>query len=384
MDETVKHRPQQHPKDKIIVSERGMLDLPFLILTVLLVAIGVIMMFSASFARSYVEEGNSTYYFARQGIFAVIGIGIMMVVSYVNYQLWRTLSFPILAGSVVLLILVLLMGSSGGGAVRWLVIFGIRFQPSEVAKLGVVLSFAAMIAGYRDKMQTMKYGVVPFVAILAVMASLLILEKHLSATLIILALGASMMFLGGTKLRWFGLGALVVAGAVLIYLNAMGYASDRIAAWRDPFSMAKDEGFQIVQSLYAIGSGGFMGLGLGKGRQKYLYLPEEHNDYIFSIVCEELGFVGAVLIILLFILLIVRGYWIAMHSRDRFGALITAGLTTLLLLQVFLNIGVVTNFLPATGISLPFFSYGGTALLLQLFEMGIILNVSRSNKQNLI
>lgn len=384
MDETVKHRPQQQPKDKIIVSERGMLDLPFLILTVLLVAIGVIMMFSASFARSYVEEGNSTYYFARQGIFAVIGIGIMMVVSYVNYQLWRTLSFPILAGSVVLLILVLLMGSSGGGAVRWLVIFGIRFQPSEVAKLGVVLSFAAMIAGYRDKMQTMKYGVIPFVAILAVMASLLILEKHLSATLIILALGASMMFLGGTKLRWFGLGALVVAGAVLIYLNAMGYASDRIAAWRDPFSMAKDEGFQIVQSLYAIGSGGFMGLGLGKGRQKYLYLPEEHNDYIFSIVCEELGFVGAVLIILLFILLIVRGYWIAMHSRDRFGALITAGLTTLLLLQVFLNIGVVTNFLPATGISLPFFSYGGTALLLQLFEMGIILNVSRSNKQNLI
>lgn len=384
MDETVKHRPQPQPKDKIIVSERGMLDLPFLILTVLLVAIGVIMMFSASFARSYVEEGNSTYYFARQGVFAVIGIGIMMLVSYVNYQLWRSLSFPILAASVVLLILVLLMGSSGGGAVRWLVIFGIRFQPSEVAKLGVVLSFAAMIAGYRDKMQTMKYGVIPFVAILTVMAGLLILEKHLSATLIILALGASMMFLGGTKLRWFGLGALVVAGAVLIYLNTMGYASDRIAAWKDPFSMAKDEGFQIVQSLYAIGSGGFMGLGLGKGRQKYLYLPEEHNDYIFSIVCEELGFVGAVLIILLFILLIVRGYWIAMHSRDRFGALVTAGLTTLLLLQVFLNIGVVTNFLPATGISLPFFSYGGTALLLQLFEMGIILNVSRSNKQNLI
>ena len=164
----------------------------------------------------------------------------------------------------------------------------------------------------------------------------------------------------------------------------MGYASARITAWRDPFSDPSDNGYQIVQSLYAIGSGGMMGLGLGKSRQKYLYLPEEHNDYVFSIVCEELGFVGAALIILLFVLLIVRGYWIAMHARDRFGALVAAGLTTLLLLQVFLNIGVVTNFLPATGISLPFFSYGGTALLIQLAEMGIVLNISRSNKRNLI
>ena len=158
----------------------------------------------------------------------------------------------------------------------------------------------------------------------------------------------------------------------------------RITAWRDPFSDPSDSGYQIVQSLYAIGSGGLMGLGLGKSRQKYLYLPEEHNDYIFAIVCEELGFVGAVLVVLLFALLIIRGYWIAMHARDRFGALITAGLTTLLALQVFFNIGVVTNFLPATGISLPFFSYGGTALMLQLFEMGIVLSVSRQNRNNLI
>ena len=164
----------------------------------------------------------------------------------------------------------------------------------------------------------------------------------------------------------------------------MGYASARIAAWRDPMSDPSDTGYQILQSLYAIGSGGLMGLGFGHSRQKYLYLPEEHNDYIFPIVCEELGFVGAVAVILLFMLLIIRGYWIAMHARDRFGALLAAGLTTHLALQTFLNIGVVTNFLPATGISLPFFSYGGTALLIQLFEMGLILAVSRQNDNKLL
>ena len=199
-----------------------------------------------------------------------------------------------------------------------------------------------------------------------------------------LALGAVMMFLGGVHLRWFALGGGVVAVFAIIYLTRMGYAGDRVTAWRDPASDPTDTGYQILQSLYAIGSGGLMGLGLGKGRQKYLYLPEEHNDYIFPIVCEELGFVGAVVVILLFVLLILRGYWIAMHARDRFGALMAAGLTTHLALQVFLNIGVVTNFLPATGISLPFFSYGGTALLIQLFEMGLILAISRQNDNKLL
>ena len=193
-----------------------------------------------------------------------------------------------------------------------------------------------------------------------------------------------MMFLGGVQLRWFAIGGAAVAVFAVIYLTTMGYASDRVTAWRDPMSDPSDTGYQILQSLYAIGSGGLMGLGFGRSRQKYLYLPEEHNDYIFPIVCEELGFVGALVIILLFILLIVRGYWIAMHARDRFGALMAAGLTTHMALQTFLNIGVVTNFLPATGISLPFFSYGGTALLLQLFEMGLILAVSRQNDNKLL
>ena len=182
----------------------------------------------------------------------------------------------------------------------------------------------------------------------------------------------------------FGIGAAVVAVFAVLYLNFMGYASARVTAWRDPASDPAGDGYQILQSLYAIGSGGLMGLGLGRSRQKYLYLPEEHNDYIFPILCEELGFVGAVVVILLFILLIVRGYYIAMHARDRFGALLAAGISTHIALQTFLNICVVTNFLPATGISLPFFSYGGTALLMQLFEAGVVLAVSRQNDNKLL
>ena len=275
------------------------------------------------------------------------------------------------------------IGVSHNGARRWIRI-GVEFQPSEFAKLGVVLTFAAAMSVYRDKMKTFRYGVLPFAAILAVIAVLLYLEPHLSATVIVLLLGAVMMFLGGTRLRWFALGALGGGALVLLYLSTKGYASDRIMAWKNPFDYAKDEGYQIVQSLYAIGSGGLFGLGFGHSRQKYLYLPEPENDYLFAIVCEELGLVGALLVLALFVLLIVRGYWIALHARDRFGSLLTAGLTTLLALQVFFNIGVVTNFLPATGISLPFFSYGGTALVLQLAEMGIVLSVSRWNTRELI
>ena len=367
-----------------VIDERGLMDVPFLLLTLLLVAIGVIMMFSASYARAFYKEGSSTYYFARQGGVALAGIVVMWIVSRINYQWWRVGSVPMMAAAVVLLILVPVIGKEENGATRWIRLFGIGFQPSELAKLAVVLCFAAMISFYRDRMQTFRYGVLPFAGILVVIAGLLYLEPHLSATLIILATGAVMMFLGGTKLRWFGLGAALVALVMVVYLTTQGYASDRITAWRDPFSDQSDKGYQILQSLYAIGSGGMMGLGLGRSRQKYLYLPEEHNDYLFPIVCEELGFVGAVLVLLLFALLIFRGYWIAIHARDRFGSLVAAGITTLLLLQVFLNVGVVTNLLPATGISLPFFSYGGTALLVQLTEMGIILNISRSNRNNLI
>ena len=241
-----------------------------------------------------------------------------------------------------------------------------------------------MISTYRDKMRTFRYGIAPFGVVMLVLCGLVALERHFSCILIMLLLAAAMLFLGGIQLKWFALGGAAVAVFMVIYLKTQGYAGSRITAWRDPASDPTDNGYQILQSLYAIGSGGLMGLGLGKSRQKYLYLPEEHNDYIFPILCEELGFVGAVVVILLFILLIVRGYYIAMHARDRFGALLAAGISTHIALQTFLNIGVVTNFLPATGISLPFFSYGGTALLMQLFEAGIVLAVSRQNDNKLL
>lgn len=381
----VAHLPQPEKKrEKILLDERGLLDVPFLALTVLLVIIGVVMMFSASYARAYAEKNNATYFFARQAIFAIFGVGMMLFVSRVNYQIWRGASFIVLAVSIVFLMLVPIIGTEEGGAKRWIWIGFTSFQPSELTKLAIVMSFASLMSTYREKMQTFRYGVAPFAAILLIVCALLALERHFSGILIILAIGASMMFLGGVQLRWFAIGGAAVAVFAVIYLTTMGYASDRVTAWRDPMSDPSDTGYQILQSLYAIGSGGLMGLGFGKSRQKYLYLPEEHNDYIFPIVCEELGFVGALVIILLFILLIVRGYWIAMHARDRFGALMAAGLTTHMALQTFLNIGVVTNFLPATGISLPFFSYGGTALLLQLFEMGLILAVSRQNDNKLL
>ena len=273
------------------------------------------------------------------------------------------------------------MGDTGslflGGARRWLSLGFTTFQPSEIAKIAVVLFFSSMICTYKDQMQTIRYGVVPFMVITGGIVILLMLEPHLSASIIIMALAIVMMFVGGIKLSYLLIGMGGAGALLLIAGKFVPYVHKRIVSWRDPFADTSAAGYQIVQSLYSIGSGGFLGLGLGQSRQKYLYLPEEHNDYIFSIVCEELGYVGAVAILILFALLICRGYWIAAHSPDRYSFLVGVGITTLLSIQVFLNIAVVTNLIPCTGISLPFFSYGGTALLMQLGEMGIILSISR-------
>ena len=366
--------------------ERGLPDLPFLFLTVLLVIIGVIMLFSASYASAYADPDiqNSSFYFVRQGGFALAGIAAMWFISRINYQAFRFFSFFVLAGSILLLAMVPVIGIEENGARRWIRLFGISFQPSELAKVGVVMIFATLMSVWRDRMHTFRYGVAPYLGILAMIALLLYLERHLSATLIIFMTGAIMMLLGGTSKRWLIGLAIVAVGLIAIYLLTRGYTGDRIKAWLHPEEFASDEGYQVIQSRYAIGSGGLTGLGFGKSRQKYLYLPEEHNDYIFAIVCEELGFIGATLIVVLFALLVLRGYWISMHAHDRFGALLSAGLTTLIGLQVLLNIGVVTNLLPSTGISLPFFSYGGTALLVNLAEMGMILSVSRQNTNRMV
>ena len=378
---------------------RGPLDLPFLMLVLMLTAIGVIMMFSASYADALYEMGDPTYYFMRQGLFALGGVGVMYVMSKINYQTLRWLSVFVLVGSIILLVMVKIpgIGSSGGGANRWIRAIGPlpRWQPSEAAKLGVILYFSARLSK-RNTEKKRRFNkrtytghflelldrigfleLVPYGVVLAVIAGLLLLQPHLSATILILAIGASILFAAGIRLGWFVAGGAFMTAALWLVINTTDYMADRIAIWQDPWSDIQGDGYQIVQSLYSIGSGGLLGLGFGNSRQKFLYLPELQNDYVFPIVCEELGFIGAAMILLLFALLIIRGYWLALHARDRFGALLIVGITTQVAVQVFLNIGVVTNLIPPTGISLPFFSYGGTALVIQLVEMGIVLSVSR-------
>jgi len=358
------------------------MDLPFFLLVLLLLSIGVIMVLSASFASAYyditrVTGGNPTYYFFRQAVFAVSGVLLMVVVSRFPTSFFRRISVWSLLISVGILMLVPVIGVEVNQAQRWINLGFTTFQPSEIVKIAIVLAFANMICAYKDKMKTFRYGVLPFVIVMTVIVALLMLQPHISAAVIILGVGVAMMFLGGTQLGWFAGGFGVVAALGVVVVNNFGHASARIASWIDPFENPLRGGWQIIQSLYAIGSGGALGLGLGQSRQKYLYLPEEHNDYIFAIVAEELGFVGAMLILSLFAVLIVRGYWIALHAKTKFATLVAAGMTSLLAIQTFLNVGVVTNLLPATGISLPFFSYGGTALWFQLIAMGIILSVSR-------
>ena len=366
-------------KDK---TKRAGMDISFLALVVILLAIGVTMVLSASFARAYfdpggVTKGKATYYFIRQFIFAALGVAAMIICSRLPVGFYKRFSMPVLIAAVILLMLVPIIGTNANGAKRWIGLGAFTIQPSEIAKIGMILAFASMICARRGRMKSFRYGIQPFAAILAAIVGLLVLEPHFSASIIIVAIGGVMLFLGGARLVWFIAAAVAAGGGIAVLLTMFPYASTRITTWRDPFASTSDEGYQIVQSLYSIGSGGLTGLGLGQSRQKYLYLPEEHNDFIFSVVCEELGFIGALLILTLFALLIIRGYWIALHSTDRYGFLVAAGITTLLAIQVILNVAVVTNLVPCTGISLPFFSYGGTALLMQMAEMGIVLSISR-------
>ncbi len=364
--------------------DRGSIDMPFALLTLVLLTVGVIMVLSASFARAYYDPtnetgGNATYYFVRQALFALCGVGVMFVCSRFPMGFYRHISGIVMMVSIVLLVLVLIpgIGDKVNGARRWINLGFTTFQPSEIAKIGVIMYFSVLICQLKNKIANFREGLLKFAVVLGIVCGLLVLEPHMSAIIIILAIGMVMLFLGGLPLRWFITGG--VAGASLLGLGyaVFPYVRDRFYAWLNPFADASDAGYQIVQSLYSIGSGGLLGLGLGNSRQKFLYLPEEHNDFIFSIVCEELGFIGAMLILVLFALLIIRGYWLAMHARDRYSALVGAGITTHLAMQVILNVAVCTNSIPCTGISLPLFSYGGTALLLQMAELGIILSLSR-------
>ncbi len=361
---------------------RADFDAPFFALTLLLLAFGVVMVLSSSYARAYYDPGGITggrasYYFVKQLVFAVLGVVTMLLCSRLPMSVYRRYSLHFLAASLLLLMLVPIIGVKVNGARRWLDIFGQSLQPSELAKLAVIMSFAWLICRLRGRMHSFRYGILPFAALLLLIIGLLVLEPHFSASVIILAVGGVMLFLGGAGLGWFIAAVVGAGGALAVLLTFFPYASSRISTWRDPFASASDEGYQIIQSLLSIGSGGLAGLGLGGSRQKLLYLPEEHNDFIFSVVCEELGFIGAALILILFAMLILRGFRIALRSKDAYSFLVCAGISSLLAIQVFLNVAVVTNLLPCTGISLPLFSYGGTALLIQMGELGILLSASR-------
>ena len=361
-------------------------DIPFLLLVLLLLGLGLVMLWSASYAQSEYDTGYtiSTKYLQKQAVCAGLGLLCMWAFSRIKAAFWMKFAWPVYGISIVLLLSVLVMGESVNGAKRWISIAGIQFQPSEIAKFAMIVLFARLTRLFGSDAKDFRHGVLGFsLALLGILVPLA-LEKHLSAIMLLGMVGVTMMFVAGTRLRWLGAGAAAAVVFVVIYVTFMGYAGDRITAWLHPEQDPGDTGYQILQSLYAIGSGGVFGLGFGKSRQKYLYLPFQYNDYIFAVVCEELGLVGALGIIALFCAMICRGYWIALRARDRFSTVLAAGLVTLIAVQTALNLGVVTNLLPSTGIALPFFSYSGTALAVNLGEMGVVLSISRQRNQTKI
>ncbi|WP_457789247.1 FtsW/RodA/SpoVE family cell cycle protein [Anaeromassilibacillus sp. SJQ-5] len=357
-------------------------DMPFLIILMLILVIGLVCMYSASYAYAfYWYDGDSYYFIKRQLAFAVLGVVAMLMISTIDYHVLHKFSWVLWIVSLALLVVAYIMPSSTG-IHRWIRIPGIgQFQPSEVAKFALIVLYAHLVSLNHKKMKTFTKGYLPFMAILGITCGLVFIEPHLSGTMLLLGIGLILMYVGGTRLVYL-LGTIGIGGAAAGYMIfGMGYEKDRIDVWLKPlemFTKDKDMAWQTVQSLYAIGSGGLMGQGLGNSRQKHLFLPEPQNDFIFSIVCEELGFIGAVLIIILFGLLVWRGFVIGMKAPDKFGSMLAIGLTGQIGLQVAFNVAVVTNTIPNTGISLPFFSYGGTSLVMLLAQMGVVLSVSRS------
>ena len=358
-------------------------DIPFLLLTLLLLAVGLVMLWSASSAQSQYDTGYeiSTKYLQKQAVCAALGLICMWIFSRIPASFWLKMAWPLYGISILMLLLVLVVGESVNGARRWINIAGLQFQPSEIAKFTMIVLFSKLTKEFGAETHKFRYGVLGFGAALLGILLPLALEKHLSAILLMGMVAVVIMFVAGTSPKWLLAGAGFAVAFVIVYVSFMGYAGDRITAWLHPERDPSDTGYQILQSLYAIGSGGLFGLGFGKSRQKYLYLPFQYNDYIFAIVCEELGLVGAILIMALFAALIVRGFWIALRASDRFSTILATGLVALIAVQTVLNLGVVTNLLPSTGIALPFFSYGGTALAVNLGEMGIVLSISRQRNQ---
>lgn len=361
-----------------LITREGHMDSLYLVFVLALLAFGLIMLFSASYAYAYYYEGNSFYYIGRQILNALIGIIGMFIMTKIDYHVLRKIAIPVFIICLVLLVVVLFAPGDKNGIHRWIPLPFFQFQPSEFMKFAMILLFASMISANYNRMHKFSVGVVPFILIVGIIVVLMYLEPHLSGIILMISIAGVMMFVGGTKPRWFVmLGTVVVVGVLSILLFAGNYMGGRAYYWLHPFSDPLKNTLQTDQSMLAIGSGGMMGVGLGYSKQKYMYLPEPQNDFIFAIVCEELGVIGAIAVILLFLLLAYRGFGIASRAPDKFGTMLCVGIIAQIVIQAFLNIAVVTNTVPNTGISLPFFSYGGTALIMQLMEMGIVLNVSR-------
>ncbi|MBR2476883.1 MAG: putative lipid II flippase FtsW [Clostridia bacterium] len=363
-------------------TDRGKgIDYTFLTVVIMLLAYGLIMVFSASSASAHYRMGDTFYFIKRQGICAVIGLIGMYVFSVIHYKKYYKWALPFLGIVVILLVLVLTpLGVEVNGASRWLGFSFLTFQPSELAKFALIIFLAKYLTD-NGKMLEKPGGFIANLVIIGLIAGLVLLEPHMSGAMVIAGVGVVILYVAGAKkLHLSILAVLGIVGAFGLIAIAP-YRMARFTTFLDPFADMQGEGFQIVQSLYAIGSGGFFGLGLGQSRQKFLYLPEPQNDFIFSIICEELGFFGALLVIVLFAVLIWKGIQIAMRAPDKFSSLLVAGIISLVAIQVILNIAVVTSSMPATGVPLPFFSYGGTSLIIMLCGMGIVLNVTRHIKK---
>lgn len=359
------------------VSE-GETDHYFLLVVGLLLAFGLIMLFSAGSARAFANFGDSLWYIKSQIVGAILGGGAMFVTSKVDYHEWGRWATVALFGSAFLLLLVIIpgVGTTTNGATRWL--FG--FQPSEIAKVAIILFYALSLTKNHKLLNNFIWGFIPYMLILLVFVILLGLEPHFSCILLIGFTAVVLLFAAGIKLRYFVIAGIPALIGLIIYAVSDTYRIARFISFADPFADKQGDGWQVVQSLYAIGSGGIFGVGLGQSRQKYQSLPEPQNDFIFSVLAEELGLVGAVILILLFGFLVYRGAQIAMKAPDMFGSLLVTGIISIVGVQALLNIAVVTASVPATGMPLPFFSFGSTALVITMAEMGIVLNVSRQSK----
>lgn len=374
----------------------GEVDRPFLIIVIILMCLGSVMVFSASYAYAQNVFDDSYYFAQKQIIWIVLGFAVMwLVAKMVRPFFVKKIAWIGYGVAILLNIAVLFLGDDVKGATRQITLLGVNFQPSEILKVFTVIVAAKYISDHSDKIKTFKGGILPFLLLALPSTFLFVMQSHLSATIINILIIFFMMILGGSNYIWLGAAGGVGAAAAMyvstnidVLLNStiiqekLSHVYRRLLVWKDPLkymrdTLTEDAGWQPSQSLFAICSGGFWGVGLGKSIQKHGWLPEPQNDYIFAIICEELGFAGAIIIICLFAALIIRGFQIARRCKDKFSSLVVMGLLAKLGIQVVLNIAVVTNTIPSTGISLPFFSYGGTALLILLAEMGLILSISR-------